>query len=252
MKKRVWIAFCLMLLILLQGNLSLAQPRRYSVSNAHSHNDYLNKEPFYNAFRDGFASIEVDIFVVENELLVAHSKKEIDKSKTLKALYLGPLNQELAGNPERKITLLVDIKGKYDETLPILIRQLEPLKSIIASKSLTILITGNRPPPSAYKNYPEFLQFDDDLKLSHLPLEWARVGQVSLPFTRFSNWKGIGKPEKSELKKLKHTVDSVHFAGKPIRFWAAPDTKASWKLQKNLGVDLIGTDQVEKLAEFLK
>ena len=50
---------------------------------------------------------------------------------------------------------------------------------------------------------------------------------------------------------IKRTIDSVHAAGKPIRFWAAPDTELSWQLQMNVGVDLIGTDKISELAAFI-
>jgi len=39
-----------------------AQPRIYSNANAHSHNDYEQANPFWNAYTEGFGSIEVDIF----------------------------------------------------------------------------------------------------------------------------------------------------------------------------------------------
>ncbi len=52
---------------------------------------------------------------------------------------------------------------------------------------------------------------------------------------------------------LQNIIDSVHYAaGKTIRFWEAPDNDKSWKLQMELGVDLIGTDKIDELAEFLK
>jgi alkaline phosphatase len=44
----------------------------------------------------------------------------------------------------------------------------------------------------------------------------------------------------------------VHRTGKTIRFWAAPDNEASWKMQMKLGVDLIGTDKIDELAYILK
>ncbi len=233
-----------------------AQPKKYSPANAHSHNDYLNAAPFYAAFNNGFASIEVDIYPINGKLLVAHSKKEIKTENTLKKLYLEPLHTELSSNPGRKIKLLVDIKDNYKVSLELLMRELEPLKSVISSpdldKPLTILITGTRPPPSEYKNYPSYLSFDDDLKLTHSFEQWNRIGQVSLAFTRYSTWKGDGKPAKPDMKRLRNVVDSVHAAGKPIRFWAAPDNVTSWKLQKKLKVDLIGTDKIEELGAFLK
>ncbi|MES3019167.1 MAG: hypothetical protein V4721_15375 [Bacteroidota bacterium] len=246
----------LVVLLLFICNLTVAQPRRYTTENAHSHNDYLNSRPFYNAFSNGFASVEADIYPVDGKLLVAHSKKEITNSNTLKKLYIDPLVSEFASNPSRKIKLLVDIKDNYKVSLDLLMKELAPLTAFISSpkspKPLIILITGSRPSPSDYKNYPSYFFFDDDMKLSHTPDEWKRVGQVSLAFTRYSAWKGDGKPVKSDYQKLKHTVDSVHKAGKTIRFWAAPDNTTSWKLQKKLGVDLIGTDKIEELGTFLR
>ena len=96
------------------------------------------------------------------------------------------------------------------------------------------------------------LFFDDDLKLHHSAEEWERVGQVSLCFENFSTWKGKGRLNTKDKKLLKRLIDSVHLAGKPIRFWAAPDNKTSWKIQMKVGADLIGTDKINELAGFLR
>lgn len=41
---------------------SYGQPLSYSTSNAHSHNDYEQDFPFWNAWKQGFGSVEADIF----------------------------------------------------------------------------------------------------------------------------------------------------------------------------------------------
>lgn len=233
-----------------------AQPKQYTTANAHSHNDYLNKSPFYTAYKNEFASIEADVFPVNGKLYVAHSKKEIKPEYTLKRLYLDPMAAELSLNPGRRLKLLIDIKENYKESLSLLLKEIQPVQQYLSTpadtRSLTILITGNRPPPSEYKNYPSYIFFDDDLKLMHEANEWERVGLVSLSFGKFSAWKGEGKPVKKDIKKLKHTIDSVHQAGKAIRFWAAPDNARSWRVQKKLGVDLIGTDRIDELGMYLR
>ena len=99
---------------------------------------------------------------------------------------------------------------------------------------------------------PRFMDFHDDLKLPHTPEEWRRVSLVSLQFDKITKWKGEGPIPPDDLKKLKHTIDSVHAAGKPIRFWAAPDTNEAWKQQMKLHVDLIGTDKINELGDYLK
>jgi hypothetical protein len=230
--------------------------KRYTVANAHSHNDYLNAKPFTNAYNEGFGSIEADVFPVNGVLVVAHKKEEIQPKNTLKALYLDPLLSMLKADSSRRLNLLVDVKENYKTALALLEKELQPLKPYLStpakSKNITISISGERPAPSEYRVYPDFIFFDDDLKRPHGPEEWKRVNLVSLPFDKITEWKGEGSIPRQDRQKLKHKIDSVHAAGKPIRFWAAPDTKEAWKQQVKLGVDLIGTDKINDLGTYLK
>jgi alkaline phosphatase len=211
--------------------------------------------PFYLAFQNGFGSIEADVFPVKGDLLVAHYKKDVQTEKNLANLYLNPLIRKLAEHKGRKLNLLIDIKENYKEALTLLISQLNPLQSYLSTVEkanyITIIISGDRPPPSEYKEYPSYIFFDDDLQRAHNADEWKRVALVSLPFNKITGWKGEGELNAGDEKKLAHIIDSTHSAGKPIRFWAAPDTETSWKLQMKLKADLIGTDKVNELAEFL-
>jgi alkaline phosphatase len=235
---------------------SAAQLKRYTTQNAHSHNDYLNKAPFYLAYKNGFGSVEADIFSVDGILYVAHTKKEIKTKNTLRDLYVDPLARKFDSSGKQKLRLLIDIKENYRIALPLLIKELDALKPYLstttATNYLTIIISGNRPPPTEFKNYPDFIFFDADPGTAHTAQEWKRIGLVSLPFTRISSWKGNEVLKHKDRKALKHIIDSVHTTGKQIRFWAAPDTPASWKWQMKLRADLIGTDKVDELAAFLR
>ena len=150
----------------------------------------------------------------------------------------------------------MDIKDDYKISLPLLVKELSSLNKFLSDQSkqrqLTVVISGNRPRPDEYINYPAFIFFDDDLKLSHSPNEWKRVGLVSLPLYRIKRWNGKDKFDAADSVNLKNLIDSVHQAGKPIRFWAAPDTELSWQMQMNVKVDLIGTDKINELAEFIR
>ena len=55
-------------------NVILAQAQMPSSYKIHSHNDYQQKVPFWNAFANGANSIEIDVFLVDNELFVAHAE----------------------------------------------------------------------------------------------------------------------------------------------------------------------------------
>src|SRR5436189_6361887 len=57
----------------------------------HAHNDYHRPEPFTNAIRNKVFSIEVDIFLVGNKLLVAHDKDEIPTASTLDSFFMQPI-----------------------------------------------------------------------------------------------------------------------------------------------------------------
>ena len=236
-----------------------AQKKNYTVSNAHAHNDYMHPAPFHTAFDAGFGSIEADVYPMDGVLYVAHNKKDIQPQRTLTDLYIRPLLNELAKDSSRQLKLLIDVKEHYKVSLEILLNEIEPLQKYLVTKSTTnknkpviILITGNRPPPGEYENYPDYIYFDDDLRLKHSPEEWERVGQVSLSFKRYSNWNGNDEIGNLDKKLLQNVIDSVHYSGKTIRFWEAPDNENSWQLQMELGADLIGTDKIEVLAALLK
>ncbi|MEO5649985.1 MAG: hypothetical protein ABIR03_08685 [Ginsengibacter sp.] len=247
--------FCLFFIASLSIN-GFAQERKYTVANTHAHNDYLHPVPFYTAWNASFGSIEADVFPVHGVLLVSHYKEALQPQRTLDSLYLEPLLNELQKNPNRKVDMLVDIKENYKKSLQLLLQELKPLKKYLVTnkglnKPVTILVSGERPPPAEYKNYPNYIFFDDDLRTSHTPKEWKRVGLVSLSFKIYSHWNGEADLPESDRNVLIQVIDSVHHAGKKIRFWAAPDNEKSWFIQMKLDVDLIGTDKIQALSAFL-
>ncbi len=235
-----------------------AQQKKFNFPLAHAHNDYLQPFPFYTAYNAGFGSIEADIFPVNGVLCVAHNEDEIRPKLTLKSLYIDPILKELGLDKSRHLKLLIDIKKDSLLSLELLIKEIKPLVPFLSTtrenKQLIILISGKRPPPRDYNDYPGYIFFDDDMKLTHNAVEWERVGQVSLQFSRYSDWKGdnSNEPGREDIKRLEAVVDSIHRAGKTVRFWGAPDNEMSWTLQVKIAVDLIGTDKIEDLAAFLR
>src|SRR4051812_47550091 len=138
-------AACLFILLTI-CSIGCSTVKKYSVANAHSHNDYLGSLPFLKAYDEGFGSIEADIFAVDGNLYVAHKKEEIKATNTLRAIYLEPLSDKLGSDRSRKLNLLIDVKENYRVALPLLIRDLQPLLPYLSttdsSKNLTISISG--------------------------------------------------------------------------------------------------------------
>jgi len=232
-----------------------AQVKNYTVADAHSHNDYKNNIPFYRAYEKGFGSIEADCYAVNGQLMVAHDKKEIDAKRSLKALYLDPLIEKFKRDPQRHLRLLIEIKEDHKAVLPLVIKELKPLEQYFAyeghSGRLSIVMTGAVPPAAEMTNYPAWISFDVDHMDDFTPEQWKKVGLVSFPFGKYMHWNGKGVLNNEEIARIKGGIDSVHNAGKKIRFWETPDTKSSWLALIRLGVDVIGTDKIEELGDFL-
>lgn len=230
--------------------------QKYTPASIHSHNDYSRPEHFYHAFNAGVGAIEADVYLRNGKLMVAHDSTEIKPDVTLKSWYIIPFEKELSKRP-RPVNFLIDFKEPYVHLLPALLHELEPLKSFIRSDDhpqapLTIIITGNRPPPSEYNNYPPYILFDDDLQMPHTQQQWQRVAQVSLNFAYYSKWKGEGLLPSRDEKILKAIINMVHLSGKKIRFWGAPDTPACWQKLMNLGADILSTDKIDQVVAFIK
>jgi alkaline phosphatase len=253
-------SICFVILFL---GLSISIFAQYTTLNAHSHNDYAQKTPFYLAYNAHFGSIEADIWAVNGELFVAHNKTDISKSRTLDILYLQPIielfkknNGQAWNDSHATFQLLIDLKTEVEPTLSLLVEKLKKYPDVFDPaknrNAVRVTITGNRPEPAKFINYPDFIFFDGNISLKYDKVQLGRVGIYSENLANFTKWKGLAAiPAKDELR-LRQIIDSVHGINKRIRFWNAPDTSADWKILMNLKVDFINTDHIAELSSFLK
>ena len=250
------------ILLLLSAHSLVAQKRGYTTANGHSHNDYEKPNPFFEAYKYQFGSIEADIFYLKDskELFVAHTSAELNsKRRTLDSLYLDPLANCIRKNkgsvyPDstRMLQLLVDIKTEAVPTLNRLIEVLREYPALINTSSLRIVISGNRPSPDSFYTYPSFIQFDGVIGTTYTNEALKRIPLLSASFRQFSKWNGIGIIPANERTQLSKLIREAHHLGKPVRFWAAPDTADAWKELMNLNTDYINTDKVKELSDFFK
>ncbi|MBZ4187868.1 phosphatidylinositol-specific phospholipase C/glycerophosphodiester phosphodiesterase family protein [Niabella sp. 3A5MI-3] len=237
----------------------MAQPAAYTVQNAHSHNDYEQQRPFRAAFEQEFGSIEADVFFVNDDLPVAHNARDIRPERNLKQLYLDPIRQLIRENngtiykdPGKKLLLLIDCKTEGKATLDAIIKQLEHYPEITGNKTVRIVITGNQPDKDSLAAYPGFIWFDGDLAYHYKPENLEKVALFSANFRQYSSWNGSGQADAASTKALEAAIRHAHEAGKPIRFWGAPDNTVAWTYFKKLGTDYINTDKIPELARFLR
>ena len=224
----------------------------------HSHNDYLQPVPFWDAYSAGCASIEVDVILQEGELMVAHEKESIQASRTFESLYLKPIQQgvDLGLIKEFNFHLLVDIKTEAYSTLDLLVKQTQPYAAILYSpenpRGLKLIISGGRPKADDYVKYPSWVFFDYQSKELTAELPWEKIGMVSLSFPRFSVWNGKGRMVESQRQQLQAFIDLVHSFDRPVRFWASPDGKTAWRAFHEMGIDYINTDRPAEANKYLR
>jgi alkaline phosphatase len=239
--------------------LANSQQRIYRVANAHSHNDYEQPLPFNMAYDAGFGSIEADIFLVGDSLFVAHDTTELKRKIDLVSAYLFPLMEALKkhyGYPyadtSKRLQMLIDIKTDSINTLAALINLLQKYPLLLQSNKLNWVITGNRPDPSLFKNYPSYILFDGELYRDYSKEALEKIVLLSDNFARYSLWDGkSGLPAKDEAV-LTTAVKKAKLLHKPVRFWNCPDNARAWKQLIKLNVDYINTDHIAALAQFLK
>lgn len=234
----------------------------YTTLNAHSHNDYEQKVPFEWAFNAHFGSMEADIWEVNGDLYVAHNQNQIDLAKTLDALYIQPIVAKFNENKgkvwedrEGTFQLLIDLKTPVEPTLSILTKKLGKYPKVfdpaVNRNAVRVVISGNRPEPSQFGIYPEFIFFDGRPNQKFTPKQLKRVALISDNLSNYISWKdGTNIPE-NDLQKLNLLIDSVHKLKRPIRFWNSPDTPQAWQILKSWNVDFINTDHIQQLENFL-
>ena len=238
---------------------STAQPTTYTVANLHSHNDYEKPFPFWEAYNNGYGSIEADIFLHGDNLIVAHDTNQVKLHPTLDSLYLQPLQQCIIKNKgypysdkKRELQLLIDVKTDSVATLNKLVEKLKAYPDITNCAALKIVITGNRPASSTFTDYPSYIYFDGELNKEYSLKAVSRIEMMSDNFRTYSRWNGIDTISLNDKNIITALIDKAHRLHKKVRFWNAPDIISSWNLYMKLGVDFINTDHITAAATFLK
>lgn len=218
-----------------------------------AHNDYIKPNPFFRAFELKVSYIESDIFLEDGKLLVAHTRKEIDTSKTLESMYLIPLSQKVK---EGKgvlygLTLMIDLKTDGIPAMDMLVKTIEKYPELIACKGLSFTISGSYPPPAQWTNYPDYITFDGRPGVNYTPEQIKKLRLISTSFGSVSSWKGDGEIPSDDLKKIRQVIDFSHKLNMPVRFWGSPDQPNAWGKFISIGVDILNSDNVDQLSNYL-
>lgn len=233
--------------------------------NAHAHNDYEHTRPLLDALDNGFGSIEADIHLVDGRLLVAHDRKAAKPERTLEALYLDPLQGRVKQNGGRvyrggpTITLLVDVKTESVATYMVLHEVLKNYAAMLTAfrdgkaepGAITVIVSGNRAIAELTAQPLRYAALDgriDDLQGTqpNTVVPW-----VSDNWQKVFTWRWKGPMPEEDRQKLAKFVTSAHARGQRLRFWNTPDNAEAWGLLLDSGIDLINTDDLAGLREFM-
>ena len=251
------------LLVCLLGSVSA---QTTPLVRAHAHNDYLHTRPLLDALDQGFCSVEADIFWLDGKLLVAHTRLEVTKDRTLEALYLDPLKKRIAENGGQvfrdgpQFGLLIDLKTDGEKTYQalheVLSRYAELFSRVengqVKPGPVQVVISGNRPQELIAAQSVRYCGIDGRLSDLDSDKSAELLPMISDNWTSHFKWRGVGEMPAEERQKLRDIVQRSHAKGRVVRFWATPETSELWKELNAAGVDRINTDKLEELAAFLK
>ncbi|WP_369387766.1 phosphatidylinositol-specific phospholipase C/glycerophosphodiester phosphodiesterase family protein [Streptomyces sp. CG1] len=240
--------------------------------NAHAHNDYEHPRPLFDALDHRFGSVEGDIFLVGDQLLIGHDSSELDPTRTLESLYLDPLAAIVRGNHgsvyrgwRRPLQLLIDIKTEGSSTYLELDRHLRRYPHLftrydrgrIHRGPVTAVISGDRAARLPMEAQDERLAFYDG-RLTDLggSAPASFISLISDNWTQVFTWSGDGAFPDAERRKLYDITAAAHARGQQVRFWATPDAAgpardALWTELLAAGVDYLNTDDLAGLEVFL-
>ncbi|MGH2552107.1 MAG: hypothetical protein ACRDEB_00230 [Chitinophagaceae bacterium] len=249
-----------LLIFLIVGKVVTAQPPLI-----HAHNDFQRTVPLTNALQYRAYSIEVDVFLVNDTLRVAHDEKDLVTAPTLWDLYLQPIIQLFADNNNRispdsvyAPVLMIDIKKSSRATLANLVKQLSAFRSVfdrsVNPLAVQIVISGDRPPRKkteedpdgelSWTRYPSYIFFDGRPSEAYDKATLKRVAFISDTYYNYVI------PSDSIGQHILQLVQQVHSMGKLLRLWATPDSPTYWERLKKWGVDIINTDRMKECREY--
>ncbi|WP_030664151.1 phosphatidylinositol-specific phospholipase C/glycerophosphodiester phosphodiesterase family protein [Streptomyces cellulosae] len=239
---------------------------------AHAHNDYEHPRPLLDALDHRFGSVEADIYLVGDQLLVAHDPVDLDPARTLESLYLDPLAARVRAHHgsvyrgyRKPLQLLIDIKTEGSSTYLELDRHLRRHKRLFTTYAhgrvlpgpVTAVISGDRAARTPMEAQTVRRAFYDG-RLADLgtPAPASFVPLISDNWTLNFTWAGVGAFPDAERQKLRGIVEAAHSRGQKVRFWATPDVAgpardALWAELLAAGVDHLNTDDLAGLEVFL-
>jgi len=258
MNKSIFLLFLLFLLISCEKEVQLScgdeiEDIKYPLI-AHSHNDYEQGVPIFDALEHGFSSLEVDVVFDGQDIIVSHDNDDLSNKPKFEQSYLTPI-LEISDLGDSGIILLIDIKKYSNELITslntIIIKNESRFVSRETSDELAnkikVILSGDIPRNDIINDKSnEYLFIDGRLNDEDLNYSSDIVPMISIDITKLTFLNNINNSIVANI------IDEVHQNGKKIRFWNTQDKESVWLTLIDLNVDIIGVDNLEHFCGVMK
>jgi hypothetical protein len=248
--------------LLLHLIIGLAAAAQTTIPVGHSHNDYHQPHPLSTAMLYGYKSIEVDVHLYHNQLIVSHDAKGLDHKPSIEQQFLMPLYQRVQENKGKvyqgdstPLILMIDFKTDGELAYPVLKALIAKYSTLFCDRegnggAVKLLLSGNSPIATVSKGMEQYVTLDRPIAASYDTCPSYIIERVSDPYAKFFKWKGKGEMPTVEQDQLTTLVKTAHAHGRKIRFYACPPIPAIWQELLDAGVDWINVDKLAKFAAF--
>ena len=232
----------------------------------HSHNDYLQKRPLWDALENGFTSIEIDVYTApDSSLRVSHLPFGLRAKPTLDELYLKPLKEWIDRNrgtvfpgTHTPLTLMIDLKGNGAVTYPLLKKAFQPYHDYLMCYKrnsaqvgpVRILLSGNRPVDLVAADAEQCFSLDGALGIDYSGKN-VRVDRESAPYAAHFKKNASGTLSPAEQETLHTFVKNANENGRELRFWAAGNNPKRWQTLADAGVTVLNADKLPLFRQWV-
>lgn len=214
-------------------------------SCGHAHNDQESDRPLFGALEHGFCSVEVDVHLVGDALLVGHDLEDTSPTRTLEAMYLEPLAE---GVP-RPIFLMIDVKSEAQATWTALDERLARYDLA----QVQVVISGNADREQIMASPDPRAALDGRISDLEAGVDSTLFPIISDRWIEHFTWiGGIDPMPPDQRRRLRDLVALADAGGHRLRFWQTADRVEVWQAQIDAGVHLLNADDQEAVAALLR
>src|SRR5262249_42784355 len=118
-------------------------------------------------------------------------------------------------------------------------------------KAVTVVVSGNRDRDALTAQKVRYAGLDGRSEDIDSTVPADLMPWISDRWGKLFRWKGDGPMAADERAKVQEFVKKAHQHGRLVRFWATPERVDFWKELRSAEVDLINTDKLPQLQQFL-